>query len=165
MPKKNFPAVVLLAPVIFAGATCLAQTKAEKAPYPAMASPGSVFGAGRGFRNRAGAQCCSTIHFGRSRSDGTRKEGYTTAVKGSNGFLCLVERSWGAATDEPILESQSACAQSALIRQPQGPLLPIFLMKTKLVLAGKSKAEIAPAIALRWITRNCPRWSPERCAT
>ena len=37
MPKKNFPAVVLLAPVIFAGATCLAQTKAEKAPYPAMA--------------------------------------------------------------------------------------------------------------------------------
>ena len=30
----------------------------------------------------------------------------------------------------------------ALIRRPQGPLRPIFLMKTKLVLAGKSKAEI-----------------------
>ena len=28
------------------------------------------------------------------------REGYTTAVKGSNGFLCLVERSWGAATDD-----------------------------------------------------------------
>ena len=28
-------------------------------------------------------------------------KGFTTAVKGTNGFLCLVERSWGAATDEP----------------------------------------------------------------
>src|SRR5690242_8989209 len=28
-------------------------------------------------------------------------QGYTTAVEGKNGFLCLVERSWGAATDVP----------------------------------------------------------------
>jgi hypothetical protein len=28
-------------------------------------------------------------------------QGYTTAVKGTNGFLCVVERSWGAPTDEP----------------------------------------------------------------
>ncbi len=29
-----------------------------------------------------------------------RRDGYETAVKGTNGFLCLVERSWGAATAE-----------------------------------------------------------------
>jgi hypothetical protein len=27
--------------------------------------------------------------------------GQTTAVKGSNGYLCIVERSWANATDEP----------------------------------------------------------------
>jgi hypothetical protein len=29
------------------------------------------------------------------------RTGYRTAVKGTNGFLCIVERSWGAATDHP----------------------------------------------------------------
>src|SRR3984893_694257 len=28
-----------------------------------------------------------------------RHDGYTTAAKGSNGFVCIVERSWGKATD------------------------------------------------------------------
>src|SRR5579884_1989072 len=29
-----------------------------------------------------------------------RQDGYTTAATGTNGFLCIVERSWGAATTE-----------------------------------------------------------------
>jgi hypothetical protein len=29
------------------------------------------------------------------------RRGYMTAVKGKDGFLCIVERSWGAATDHP----------------------------------------------------------------
>ena len=29
------------------------------------------------------------------------RDGYTTAVKGTNGFVCLVERSWAAPTDAP----------------------------------------------------------------
>src|SRR5579864_6996509 len=42
----------------------------------------------------------------RSISDGAEvmvlgPKGYATAVKGTNGFLCIVERSWGAPTDEP----------------------------------------------------------------
>jgi len=28
------------------------------------------------------------------------REGYKTAVKGTNGFLCIVERSWGQGTDQ-----------------------------------------------------------------
>lgn len=42
----------------------------------------------------------------RSVSDGDEvlllgRDGYTTAVKGKNRFVCLVERSWGAATNDP----------------------------------------------------------------
>jgi hypothetical protein len=29
------------------------------------------------------------------------RQGYTTAVRGTNGFLCYVERSWAKATDDP----------------------------------------------------------------
>src|ERR1700758_5324507 len=95
MPKKNFPAVVLLAPVVFAGATCLAQTKAEQTPYPAMARLDQYLAPDENSEialARSGAPA--------SISDAAevmvlRRDGYATAVKGSNGFLCLVERSWG----------------------------------------------------------------------
>src|ERR1017187_3983779 len=30
-----------------------------------------------------------------------RRDGYATAVKGSNGFVCIVERSWAKPTDDP----------------------------------------------------------------
>jgi hypothetical protein len=74
-------------------------------------------------------------------------KGFTTAVKGTNGFLCLVERSWGAATDAP--EFWNPKIRSPICFNPQAAksFAPIFLMKTKLVLAGKSKAEIVQATA------------------
>ena len=72
--------------------------------------------------------------------------GYTTAAKGSNGFVCVVERSWGAATDEP--EFWNPKVRSPICFNPPAArsFLPLFLMKTKLVLAGKSKAEILQAM-------------------
>jgi hypothetical protein len=42
------------------------------------------------------------------------REGYTTAVRGSNGFLCIVERSWGAATDDPGFWNPSVRAPDLL---------------------------------------------------
>ena len=68
--------------------------------------------------------------------------GYTTAVKGGNGFVCLVERSWGAATIEP--EFWNPKVRSPICFNPPAArtFAPIFLMKTKLVLAGKSKTEM-----------------------
>jgi hypothetical protein len=75
------------------------------------------------------------------------RDGYRTAVKGTNGFVCFVERSWGAATDEeefwnPKVRSP-ICFNAAAARS----FAPIYLMKTKLVLAGKSKKEIVEATA------------------
>src|SRR5260370_38826086 len=32
-----------------------------------------------------------------------RRDGYATAGKGSNGFVCIVERSWAKPTDDPEL--------------------------------------------------------------
>jgi hypothetical protein len=69
-------------------------------------------------------------------------QGYKTTVKGTNGFLCLVERGWGAATDHPEFWNPKVraphCFNPAAIRT----FVPIYLMKTKLVLEGKSKTQI-----------------------
>ena len=73
------------------------------------------------------------------------RKGFTTAVKGTNGFLCLVERSWGASTDAP--EFWNSKIRSPICFNPQAArtFARIFLMKTQLVLEGKSKAEILAA--------------------
>src|ERR1700689_658385 len=67
------------------------------------------------------------------------RTGYRTAVKGSNGFLCIVERSWGKATDDPEFWNPKMRAPHCFNPAASRTFLPIFLQKTKLVLAGKSR--------------------------
>ncbi|HVW10776.1 MAG TPA: hypothetical protein VHC90_19455 [Bryobacteraceae bacterium] len=76
------------------------------------------------------------------------RAGYRTAAKGTNGFVCIVERSWGAATDQP--EFWNPKIRSPICFNPESArsFLPTYLMKTKLVLAGKSKPEILHSTAL-----------------
>jgi hypothetical protein len=88
------------------------------------------------------------------------KTGFTTAVKGTNGFLCVVERSWGAATDEaefwnPKIRSP-ICFNPAAART----FAQIFLMKTKLVLAGRSKSEIVAVTAAALDKKELPALEP-----
>jgi hypothetical protein len=86
--------------------------------------------------------------------------GYTTAVKGVNGFLCIVERSWGATTDEPEFWNPKIRAPICFNPAAARTFAPIFLMKTKLVLAGTSKPEIARAIASALGKKELPALEP-----
>ena len=88
------------------------------------------------------------------------RNGYRTAVKGRNGFLCIVERSWGAATDEPEFWNPKVRAPICFNPPAARSFAPIFLMKTKLVLAGKSKAEIVVAIASALDNKELPALEP-----
>jgi len=74
------------------------------------------------------------------------RDGYTTAVKGTNGFVCLVQRGWAAATDFQEFWSPKVQAPICFNAASAKTYLPIILMKTKLVVLGKSKAEIAQAV-------------------
>lgn len=88
------------------------------------------------------------------------RNGYTTAVRGENGFLCIVERSWGTTTDDP--EFWNPKVRSPICFNPAAArtFAPVFLMKTKLVLAGKSKPEIANAIASAFNKKELPALEP-----
>ena len=74
-----------------------------------------------------------------------RRDGYATAAKGSNGFLCIVERSWGKATDDAEFWNSKMRAPHCFNQAAAKTFLPIYLQKTKLVLAGKSRAQILAA--------------------
>ena len=70
------------------------------------------------------------------------RDGYRSAAQGTNGFVCIVERGWGATTDHPEFWNPKVrspiCFNAAAARS----FAQIYLMKTKLVLAGKSKEDV-----------------------
>jgi len=162
MQKKTirFLPLAFLLHVVLPGAICQARTQAEKASYPAMAAVAQYLIPDRN----------SEIALARSAappsiSDGAEvmvlgPKGFTTAVKGTNGFLCLVERSWGAATDEP--EFWNPKVRSPICFNPPAArtFAPIFLMKTKLVMAGESKTEIVKETASALDKKELPELEP-----
>jgi hypothetical protein len=89
-----------------------------------------------------------------------RREGYATAVKGSNGFVCIVERSWAKATDDPEFWNPRVRAPNCFNPAASRTFLPIFLKKTKLVLAGKSKAQILAATTAAFEKKELPALAP-----
>ncbi len=156
----RFLALAFLVQAVLPGAAWRARAQAEKAPYSAMAP----------VREYLIAEQASEIALARtaapaSISEGAEvmvlgREGYTTAVKGANGFVCLVERSWGAATDQP--EFWNPKVRSPICFNPAAArsFLPLFLMKTKGVLAGKSKAEIVQAMESALDKKELPTLEP-----
>jgi len=86
--------------------------------------------------------------------------GYKTVANGSNGFLCIVERSWARPTDDPGYwdpkMSGPVCYNAAAAKTFE----PLDLMKTRLVLEGKPKAEIAKTIASALDKNELPALGP-----
>ncbi|MGA8741958.1 MAG: hypothetical protein WB561_12310 [Terracidiphilus sp.] len=88
------------------------------------------------------------------------RQGYTTAVQGTNGFLCYVERSWAHDTDHQEFWNPKMRAPNCFNATAASSITPIYLMKTRLVLAGKSKAEIAQAITAALDSGKLPALAP-----
>ena len=88
------------------------------------------------------------------------REGYKTAVKGTNGFVCMVERSWGQSTDDSEFWNPKMRAPHCFNAQAAKSFTQIYLMKTRLVLAGKSKPEIAHAVAAGLDKKELPALEP-----
>jgi len=74
------------------------------------------------------------------------RHGYESAVKGTNGFACLVERSWMSPFDfaqfwNPKMRGP-ICFNPPAVRS----ILPLTIKRTELVLAGMSKEQIIEGI-------------------
>ncbi|MGA9585469.1 MAG: hypothetical protein WBQ95_09090 [Terracidiphilus sp.] len=143
--RKNKVAIIKFAILVMAavsGAPSQARAQAEKAAYPVMAPVDQYL-----MPDQNAEIALARTGAPPSISDGAEvmvlsRTGFTTAVKGTNGFLCVVERSWGAMTDDP--EFWNPKIRSPICFNPAAAktFAPIFLMKTRLVLAGRSRAQI-----------------------
>jgi hypothetical protein len=90
------------------------------------------------------------------------RHGYETAVKGKNGFVCLVERAWmgpfeGDGGDNfwnPKVRGP-VCYNPPAVRS----ILPLTYKRTEMILAGQSKAQIIDGIK-RFIKQELPPLEP-----
>ena len=146
--------------VVVPFATDPARAQVQKASYPLMAPVEQYLMADENSEIALARTAAPA-----SISDGAEvmvlgRQGYKTAVKGNNGFLCLVQRSWGAATDEP--EFWNPKVRSPICFNPPAArsFVPIFLMKSKLALAGKSKTDIVAATASALDKKELPVLEP-----
>jgi hypothetical protein len=162
MQKKTLCVFVLalLAQVVFPGAARQAGAQAEKVSYPAMAPVNEYLMPDENSEIALARTAAPASISGEAEVMVLGQKGFTTAVKGTNGFLCVVERSWGAATDAP--EFWNPKIRSPICFNPQAArtFARIFLMKTKLVLEGKSKAEIVAATASALDKKELPALEP-----
>jgi hypothetical protein len=70
------------------------------------------------------------------------RHGYEIAVKGKNGFVCIVERSWTAENDDPDFWNPKVRAPFCLNTPSVRSYLSRTIKKTELILAGRSKAQM-----------------------
>jgi hypothetical protein len=88
------------------------------------------------------------------------RHGYETAVKGKNGFVCMVERSWTAPIDDPGFWNPKGRAPICLNAAAARSYLPRTIKKTDLILAGRTKAQMIETIAAAVDSKELPPMEP-----
>jgi len=153
-------AVMSIALVVTLGAAPQATAQDAKTPYPSMApvdqylmqDRSSEIALARSAAPESISRDAEVLVLGR--------HGYETAVKGKNGFVCVVERSWTAPVDDPNFWNPKLrgpiCFNAAAARS----YLPRTLKKTNLILAGRTKAQMMEAIVAAIDKKELPAMEP-----
>ncbi len=155
MKSRITGAIAGMVLLVVVGAARPARAQDSKAPYPKMA-PLDQYLMSRAAEIEMARSAAPKSISGNAEVLVLGRHGYETAVKGTNGFVCLVERGWTATTDDPNFWNPkirgTMCLNSAAARS----YLPITIKKTELILAGESKAQMADAIKAAFDKKELP---------
>ena len=84
------------------------------------------------------------------------RRGYETAVKGTNGFVCIVERGWTAGVDDPDFWNPKLRGPLCLNAEAVRSYLPLTIKKTEWVLAGQSKDQMFDSLKAAFDKKELP---------
>jgi hypothetical protein len=88
------------------------------------------------------------------------RRGYETAVRGKNGFICLVERSWTSPFDSPEFWNPKLRGPDCYNPPAVRSILPLVTKRAELALAGLSKAQMADRIQTARDKKELPALEP-----
>jgi hypothetical protein len=133
-----------------------AQAQSARTPYPAMAALGDYLISDR---NTEIALARSAAPESISRDADVLilgSHGYESAVKGTNGFVCLVQRSWTAGIEDPDFWNPKLRAPICFNPAGARSFVPLTMKKTELVIAGVSKEQMASGIGAAFARKELP---------
>jgi hypothetical protein len=142
----NREIVKTIALVVVLGAAWRAHAMDAKAPYPNMAPLDQYLIADRNAEIELARSAAPVSISGDAEVLVLGQHGYETAVKGKNGFVCLVERSWTAGIDDPEFWNPKLRAPICFNPPAARSYIPLTIKKTELLLAGQSKAQMFESI-------------------
>jgi hypothetical protein len=161
MKRKTLRAIALrsFSLVAVLAAAWQAQAQDAKAPYPNMApldqylmEQSAEIALARSAAPESISQDGEVMVLGR--------HGYETVVKGKNGFVCMVERSWMAPIDDPNFWNPKLRGPICLNPAAARSYLPRTIKKTELILATRSKAQMFADIQAALDKKELPAPEP-----
>jgi hypothetical protein len=144
-----------IALVVALAATGAAHAQDAKAPYPNMA-PLDQYLMDRDAEIAMARSAAPESISGDAEILVLGRHGYETAVKGRNGFVCMVERSWTAGVDDPEFWNPKLHGPICFNPPAVRTYLPLTIRKTQLVLSGHSKAQMVETIKAALDRRELP---------
>lgn len=88
------------------------------------------------------------------------KHGYVAAAQGSNGFVCLVQRSWFAGADDPEFWNAKLRSPGCFNAVAARSYLRLLFKRTDLILAGGSKEQVVQTISAAINKKELPAAEP-----
>ena len=143
--QRKFVRLIFVHLVVLAAAW-LAQAQDAKTPYPEMAPLNQYLIADRNAEIALARSAAPKSISDQAEILVLTEHGYETAAKGTNGFVCVVERSWTAGADAPDFWNPKVRSPFCLNAPAVETYLPLTILKTKLAMEGKSKPQIVAAI-------------------
>jgi len=86
--------------------------------------------------------------------------GYQVAVRGTNGFVCMVDRAWTSDVDDPDYMNPSVREPTCFNAAAARAILPRVYRKTRLAFEGLSKAQMLDSIRAAYATGELPSPDP-----
>ena len=151
---RSFALVVLLS------VACQAQGQDAKTPYPSMAPLEQYLMADRNAEIALARSAAPESISNDAEVLVLGRHGYETAVKGKNGFVCIVERSWTAGIDNPDFWNPKLRGPLCLNAPAARSYLPLTIKKTELVLAGQSKDQMVESMKAAFDKKELPTLEP-----
>lgn len=148
MNRKIVPTIALgtVALVIVLCVASQSQAQGPNTPYPSMAPLDQYLMGDRNAEIALARSAAPESISGDAEVWVLGRHGYETAVKGKNGFVCVVERSWMSPFDDPQFWNPKLRGPICFNPPAARSILPLTFKRTELVLAGLSKAQIFDGI-------------------
>lgn len=86
--------------------------------------------------------------------------GYEVAARGTNGFVCLVDRAWTSDADDPDYMNPSVREPTCFNAAAARAILPRVYRKTRLAFEGVSKAQMLDSIRVAYANGELPSPDP-----